>query len=606
MADTFYCSMCGAPLEYPGSGKTMRCPYCNNSVIVPAQIRSQKAATSLANADLTPQQIPDEMKQIALLANSGRKIDAIKLYRQITSVGLAEAKNAVEAMQTSPQGSTFERQDPLGINEHPVPDNLRQRGYLVFVVIFVVVALIIVSTSMGSKTSPFANFFSAESVTSTAAIPVAPVATMVPPLAPPTAAPRPDYFVLNPVILAPLQDVPSSQLPDILVPARDMRGEQINQMLLLDGKKHTITWQTADFGHEYWSAVKTLPTEKQVYFLNQTSLTALDRQTGKLNWEVTLEYGPGNYCTICLGQYQNTLVVFLKDGSLQAVDVSTGQLTWRQILNDTDADLLTVGGKPAVQDSGPGDKTVFKIFDPASGEITTSFELACMVQDTQDYLNHSFVSADGKSLLLFYDYCLQRVSLADGKVLSQASTNAPQVTLPATWSDLSYFLTPEKIYYSAENAAQAAVYQVDLTSGDGRMIISENKYSLFPALVSGNVLVLAARAEFDGNLLEYWGVDIQSGQRLWRYTLKAEGQLMDFGIRLTSDGVFVVQCRWDPDGCAWANLDPQTGAPRNSGLSPLGGTSVDFTWDDDRLYLVGNFALAGINTLDSQVLFQWP
>lgn len=37
---------------------------------------------------------------IALLLQQGRKIEAIKLYRERTGVGLAEAKDAVEAMET--------------------------------------------------------------------------------------------------------------------------------------------------------------------------------------------------------------------------------------------------------------------------------------------------------------------------------------------------------------------------------------------------------------------------------------------------------------------------------------------------------------------------
>ena len=41
------------------------------------------------------QQLEDEIRQAAC---TGRKIEAIKLYRQLHGVGLKEAKNAVEAM----------------------------------------------------------------------------------------------------------------------------------------------------------------------------------------------------------------------------------------------------------------------------------------------------------------------------------------------------------------------------------------------------------------------------------------------------------------------------------------------------------------------------
>lgn len=41
---------------------------------------------------------PGFMDEVRALANNGRKIEAIKLYRESTGVGLKEAKDAVEAM----------------------------------------------------------------------------------------------------------------------------------------------------------------------------------------------------------------------------------------------------------------------------------------------------------------------------------------------------------------------------------------------------------------------------------------------------------------------------------------------------------------------------
>lgn len=40
MAKTFNCPNCGAPLDYEGEEKTLSCPFCRNSVIVPTELRS--------------------------------------------------------------------------------------------------------------------------------------------------------------------------------------------------------------------------------------------------------------------------------------------------------------------------------------------------------------------------------------------------------------------------------------------------------------------------------------------------------------------------------------------------------------------------------------
>jgi hypothetical protein len=57
---------------------------------------------------MTPDLPQDVRKQIEDVLFAGRKIEAIKLYREHTSTGLAEAKNAVDDMEvqlrrTSPE-----------------------------------------------------------------------------------------------------------------------------------------------------------------------------------------------------------------------------------------------------------------------------------------------------------------------------------------------------------------------------------------------------------------------------------------------------------------------------------------------------------------------
>ena len=94
MSQSFNCSNCGAPLDYTGgSAPTIRCPFCHNTVIVPVELRNPSAAPD-SRADVPP----GKLKEIADLARAGKKIDAIKLYRAMFNVGLAEAKDAVEAL----------------------------------------------------------------------------------------------------------------------------------------------------------------------------------------------------------------------------------------------------------------------------------------------------------------------------------------------------------------------------------------------------------------------------------------------------------------------------------------------------------------------------
>ncbi len=94
MSQTLNCPHCGAPLDYTGGPDlTIICPYCRTSVIVPDELRRPPG---------TPR--PSALKQaqgmgeIAYLARTGKKIEAIKLYRESFGGGLKEAKDAVEAI----------------------------------------------------------------------------------------------------------------------------------------------------------------------------------------------------------------------------------------------------------------------------------------------------------------------------------------------------------------------------------------------------------------------------------------------------------------------------------------------------------------------------
>jgi len=103
MADTtrlFKCPTCGGPLEPPEGESAMKCPYCSNTVIVPESLRiparSQYGAMA-GGMDLN--QLGEQMAEVARLARGGNKIEAIKLYRQLTGASLQQAKEAVEAIE---------------------------------------------------------------------------------------------------------------------------------------------------------------------------------------------------------------------------------------------------------------------------------------------------------------------------------------------------------------------------------------------------------------------------------------------------------------------------------------------------------------------------
>lgn len=91
------------------------------SVVAIEELTGGPAPQAAATANVSDAALRE---RIAPLVKSGRKIEAIKLYREATGVGLAEAKNAVEAFDAT---GSFSHVSPgggidLGRAAPPVPD----------------------------------------------------------------------------------------------------------------------------------------------------------------------------------------------------------------------------------------------------------------------------------------------------------------------------------------------------------------------------------------------------------------------------------------------------------------------------------------------------
>ena len=93
------CPSCGAPLHPPEDARTMRCPYCHNTVIVPSSLRGEaEPPTPQAGVVFASTQTLD-MKEIRDLLAQDQKIEAVKRVRLATGLGLKEAQDVVEAVE---------------------------------------------------------------------------------------------------------------------------------------------------------------------------------------------------------------------------------------------------------------------------------------------------------------------------------------------------------------------------------------------------------------------------------------------------------------------------------------------------------------------------
>jgi DNA-binding beta-propeller fold protein YncE len=77
----------------------MKCPYCGNTVIVPETLRIPAAPQfGQVPAGIDSNAWREEMAEVVALTRDGKKIEAIKRFRELTGVGLKEAKDVVDAI----------------------------------------------------------------------------------------------------------------------------------------------------------------------------------------------------------------------------------------------------------------------------------------------------------------------------------------------------------------------------------------------------------------------------------------------------------------------------------------------------------------------------
>lgn len=157
MAQAFLCPNCQASLEYEeGGAVTVRCQYCQTTVIVPPELRPTMRGRTI------PQGGPGlaEMAEITRLLLDGRKIEAIKLLREMSGLSLQEAKEAVEQLERG-RGSSLSgtSPNPLGTTAHPLQPRPAASRFS-----YVVLAVVVLAMLAAIALPIFLIFFAANSV----------------------------------------------------------------------------------------------------------------------------------------------------------------------------------------------------------------------------------------------------------------------------------------------------------------------------------------------------------------------------------------------------------------------------------------------------------
>lgn len=138
----FKCPSCGAPLDLKSDASTMKCPYCNGTVVVPESLRASK---------------PASLSDVSRLAKEGKLDEAARIYSKITGLSHENAMFSVKSMagiRDEEPAASFNSQASPSYQTPPLPQPAYQPtvrlggGSCISAVIRFVVVIIILSSAI--------------------------------------------------------------------------------------------------------------------------------------------------------------------------------------------------------------------------------------------------------------------------------------------------------------------------------------------------------------------------------------------------------------------------------------------------------------------------
>ncbi|HUF04935.1 MAG TPA: hypothetical protein VMM38_12265 [Aridibacter sp.] len=101
MSIAYQCPSCLRPLYYERGDSTFQnCHHCQGKIMVPSDAVNQAEMIAADPTEFTLKEQRDlRLAEIEKELQAGNKIQAIAMFRETFGTGLAEAKDAVEAMQ---------------------------------------------------------------------------------------------------------------------------------------------------------------------------------------------------------------------------------------------------------------------------------------------------------------------------------------------------------------------------------------------------------------------------------------------------------------------------------------------------------------------------
>ncbi len=533
MNHTFKCPHCTAPLNYDAASAKLaiKCDHCGMSTAVPESLRAPTTRGVQGLSDTV-------MVQIGGMLRGGQAINAIKLIRESTGLGLKESKDIFDALRDGDVDllnrllasddamaqsirSASTRSNMTSATTTVVIDGSRAaRGAAAgcgttaaILAIALAVALGLGGLALSRGSSLFSSLLNGDAPPRMSEV----VNSVVNKVKPPFGG---LVIVKNSSTLIGGDD---GARPDVIGHGFAVGSSDRYELYYLDTQSQTLRWR-ADASQQ----VRLSIAPGVIYMAQKSRLAALDSATGKTLWESSLSDQVSLSCTDCIHAAGDRVFVLTNDSELQAFERESGRKAWSQRLSKVSPRILTWGDKVVVIERNEKAQRVpamVRVLN-AAGDEQSRFDLICEKTsspgDVETASTDAPILLDAEAGMLYavygnYGACVQKRNLNTGGLVWSGATDVRFSSNRLA----SLLLRGGTLLASGENVVIAA----DAESGGLRVLLPPDEdYSDLRLLDerSGVLFVSAIRTR-GTRRSELWAIDVKSGERLWDLKFDSEG-----------------------------------------------------------------------------------
>lgn len=618
----FKCPSCNASLNYDGSSETIRCEFCNNTIIIPENMRA-----GVSQAGYMGQESPekaDVIHQVLELLHHGQKIQAIKIYRDSFDVGLKEAKETIDHLTSGQPTAVFTTTSSSSTTTTVGGGKAAGCGcfvWLIFMVMLfggIAIAFLFSSKAISSLSDLPTSSEELESFLNENFSDISTISSNI--------GFQNRSLIGNPIIATQGGDGLGA---DLLLDnyAYGLDGDSdimLTYLTTADGRRQ-IRWETAVADIDSNQAYNATLDNKYVYASSGKTVYAFSRQDGSEVWRANLSDIVSKQCQACLRVQDGMLIALTADSTLYGIDTNSGQEKWQvrlerdanRFLSEGFAHYALLNGRVIVLDAGENaTQFIVRVLDATTGELVQTLNPSCTDEDNffspapLGYYSQLLVNEEKGTLYFLFGeningaYCLEQWDAETGQPIWQ--TRLPDGGsissmlgggLVTEWSGSPFFIFgQDRLMVPVDGRNQEdGVALFDLSNGELILHFAHPDYEVWPLGVSGDTAVVWAEKTRGSSQLELWGVESSSGKRKWSHPLTAEYLFENdpFDDRwtyyLVDQNLYIIQLLTDanPANLLVQSLNVHNGALNYETENKLSDDHWQgITRTEDRLYLV--------------------